>query len=76
MINWRNGKAGFVGGLKHAIKGFFRYSHSITSETAVIPEVTVSTKFRIDFPPEDRNINFAFEDRTIIFPPNSRKVKL
>jgi hypothetical protein len=31
MINWRNGKAGFVGGLKYLIKGFFSYQHSVTS---------------------------------------------
>jgi hypothetical protein len=35
MINWRNGKAGFVGGLKYAIKGFFQYTHSITSTTVI-----------------------------------------
>ena len=37
MINWRNGKGGFVGGLKTAIKGFFQYAHSITSETVIPP---------------------------------------
>lgn len=31
-MNWRNGKGGFVGGLKYIIKGFFQYSHSLTSE--------------------------------------------
>ena len=31
MINWRNGKGGFVGGLKNIIGGVFRYAHSITS---------------------------------------------
>ena len=36
MINWRNGKGGFIGGLKTAIRGFFQYAHSITSE-AVAP---------------------------------------
>jgi len=35
MINWRNGKGGFVGGLKNIIGGVFRYSHSITTETVV-----------------------------------------
>lgn len=45
-------------------------------ETVVVPELAMSTKFRIEFPPENRDINFAFEDRTIIFPPTSRKVKL
>lgn len=34
MINWRNGKAGFVGGLKYAIKGFFQYAYSVTTATA------------------------------------------
>ena len=33
MINWRNGKAGFVGGLKYIIKGVFQFAHSITSAT-------------------------------------------
>jgi len=36
MINWRNGKGGFVGGLKHSIKGFFQYAHSVTTESVVI----------------------------------------
>jgi len=36
MINWRNGKGGFVGGLKYAIKGVFQFAHSITSDTDVI----------------------------------------
>jgi hypothetical protein len=31
MINWRNGKAGFVGGLKYIIKGVFQFAHSITT---------------------------------------------
>lgn len=35
MINWRNGKGGFVGGLKNIIGGVFRYSHSITTATVV-----------------------------------------
>ena len=75
MINWRNGKAGFVGGLKYAIKGFFKYAHSVTSETAVTPEVVASAQFKIDFPPQDRNVNFAFEDRNIVFPYESRDIK-
>jgi len=37
MINWRNGKGGFVGGLKTLIKGVFQYAHSITSATPVGP---------------------------------------
>ncbi len=35
MLNWRNGKGGFVGGLKHLIKGVFRYNHTITTATIV-----------------------------------------
>ena len=31
MINWRNGKGGFVGGLKYIIKGVFQFAHSVTS---------------------------------------------
>jgi len=38
-MNWRNGKAGFVGGLKYAIKGVFSYFHSVTTE-AVLPSAT------------------------------------
>ena len=38
MINWRNGKAGFVGASKYIIKGLFQYAHSVTSESAVTPD--------------------------------------
>jgi len=31
MINWRNGKGGFVGGLKRLIKGVFQFAHTINS---------------------------------------------
>ena len=31
MINWRNGKGGFVGGLKNIIRGVFRFAHAINS---------------------------------------------
>jgi len=37
MINWRNGKGGFVGGLKYAIKGLFQFAHSITSAAPTPP---------------------------------------
>lgn len=33
MIFWRGGKAGFVGGIKYAIRGFFQSQFSATSET-------------------------------------------
>lgn len=36
MIKWRSGKAGFVGGLKHAIRGLFSYQHSVTTDDVVI----------------------------------------
>lgn len=36
MINWRNGKGGFVGAQKRLIKGVFQYSHTITTETVTI----------------------------------------
>lgn len=36
-MNWRNGKAGFVGGLKYIIKGVFQFAHSITSAAPVGP---------------------------------------
>jgi len=35
MIVWRNGKGGFKGGINHLIKGFFSYSHSITSASII-----------------------------------------
>lgn len=37
MINWRGGKAGFVGGIKHNIKGFFRAVYAVTSTAPVDP---------------------------------------
>ena len=37
MINWRNGKGGFVGGLKYIIKGVFQFAHSVTSASPVGP---------------------------------------
>tara|TARA_R110000803_G_scaffold115793_5_gene184361 strand:- start:8139 stop:8417 length:279 start_codon:yes stop_codon:yes gene_type:complete len=43
MINWRSGKAGFVGGLKYAIRGVFQFAHSVTSEA---PVVVYSVKFK------------------------------
>lgn len=38
MINWRDGKAGFVGAAKHWIKGFFRYAYSETTESIASPD--------------------------------------
>lgn len=76
MINWRDGKGGLVGGLKHFIKGVFRFSHSVTSATAVTPEVSATRKYAIDFPPEDRRIEFAFEDRGIEFSPENRNIEI
>jgi len=37
MINWRNGKAAFVGASRYLIKGFFEFQHSKTSEDVVAP---------------------------------------
>lgn len=50
MINWRSGKAGFVGASKRLIKGFFSYQYSVTTATVVtrpvfsgtVPNVTIS----------------------------------
>jgi phage-related protein len=39
MISWRNGKGGFVGGLKTAIRGVFQYAHSITSLKPDTPDL-------------------------------------
>tara|TARA_R110002096_G_scaffold202758_4_gene387499 strand:+ start:915 stop:1346 length:432 start_codon:yes stop_codon:yes gene_type:complete len=44
-MNWRNGKAGFVGGLKYLIKGFFSYQHSVTSAAPVDPSEDCYTAF-------------------------------
>jgi len=38
MIKWREGKAGFVGGSKRFIKGFFDFSFTLTSEDVEPPE--------------------------------------
>lgn len=35
MINWRDGKAGFVGGLKYFIKGVFQFTHNVRSIVVV-----------------------------------------
>jgi len=40
MINWREGKAGFVGGSKRLIKGVFSYIYTVTTEFAEILEIT------------------------------------
>jgi hypothetical protein len=37
MMNWRDGKGGFVGGLKYLIKGVFQFAHSLTSVAPVGP---------------------------------------
>ena len=42
MINWRTGLAGFVGGSKHLLKGFFSYQYSVTTETPT-PAAPVAT---------------------------------
>jgi hypothetical protein len=41
-----------------------------------IPSVSISSKFRIEFAAEPRNIEIAYEDRTVRFPPTSRDTKL
>jgi len=38
MINWRDGKAGFVGAAKRLIKGVFQYSYTVTTEAIDLPE--------------------------------------
>ena len=40
MIIWRNGKAGFVGGIKRLIGGFFDVYHSATSSAPTSPTIT------------------------------------
>ena len=39
MINWREGKAGFVGNSKRLIKGFFNYAYTVTTANIDIPEI-------------------------------------
>lgn len=47
------------------------------SESEIVAdEVAASSQFRIDFPTQDRNIVFAFEDRTIRLTPENRKTKI
>ena len=41
-----------------------------------IPSVAISGRFDINMPPQDRLIMHPFEDRTILAPPKSRKLKL
>ena len=49
MINWRNGKAAFVGASRYIIKGFFEFQHSKTSEDVVVPsDVTFGVFGAID----------------------------
>ena len=76
MINWRSGKAGFVGGSKYIVKGVFKYFHSVTSVTAAPPETPPSEDYNIDFLVEDRNVVFALESRTIAFPQESRGIDI
>ena len=76
MINWRDGKAGFVGGLKRIIKGVFDPVYSVTSATAIDPELSMSTRNRINMPPDDRSLTMAHDDRSIQIPPNRRTTRL
>ena len=39
MIKWREGKAGFVGGSKRLIKGFFSAVYTVTTAFADTPEI-------------------------------------
>jgi len=39
MINWREGKAGFVGSSKRLIKGVFSYVYTATSAFVLIPDI-------------------------------------
>ena len=39
MINWRSGKAGFVGGSKRLIKGALSFVYTVTSDIVAIPEI-------------------------------------
>lgn len=43
MIKWREEKAGFVGGSKYQIGGFFNYSYAATSSTAGNSDISLST---------------------------------
>jgi len=47
MINWRIGKAGFVGASKYLIKGFFNYAYSVTSAEVITPSVTTGLQSTI-----------------------------
>jgi len=43
---------------------------------STIVAVEPNQKFRIEFGPEQRNIEIAYEDRTVRFPPTSRDTKI
>ncbi|MBL4651282.1 MAG: hypothetical protein JKY53_00245 [Flavobacteriales bacterium] len=44
--------------------------------TEPVSVFSISARFNIKFPPDDRTIEFAHEDRDIIIPPNSRGFKI
>ena len=70
MINWREGKAGFVGAAKQFIKGFFNYSYTVTSadietEPSIIIEISEENRI-INISAENRIIEISEEDRIIV----------
>jgi len=46
MILWQDRKAGFTGGMQTAIKGFFRYSHIVTSAAVSTAPTVTAMVFR------------------------------
>ncbi len=62
MIKWRDGKGGFVGGLKHSIKGFFTYQHSSTSAT---PEPAIKLGREMIAEYNDRTMVSSYQDRNM-----------
>lgn len=68
MINWREGKAGFVGGSKRLIKGIFRYAYSVTSAIAVPTAEGLEYTFsdnRLHYSTEDSKLHYEIPDNKL-----------
>ena len=59
MIKWREGKAGFVGGSKRLIKGFFNYVYTVTSA------ITVPTAEGLEYTLPDNKLHYNMPDNTL-----------
>ncbi len=71
MINWRDGKGGFVGASKRFIKGFFSYSYAVTTESV---EITTPGKRIITESGRDKSISISSTTRVIDISQNSKTI--